>query len=188
MKSCCGRLKASAGLDVSRVKNLPDPDGLNPAQRRFINAYAVHLNGKKAAIEAGYSENGADVQASRLLANVKVFGALQKLLDKRAKKFEITQDQVMADLAELRDLCMGRKPIKITEIIKNAHEGTAVAQDFTVSAFEPTAANRALELMGKHIGMFKERTELTGPDGGPLEFTQVTRRIIRAPKKTDSEK
>lgn len=31
----------------------------------------------------------------------------------------------------------------------------------------------------------KVQQEVTGADGGPLEFTQITRRIVRAPKKTD---
>lgn len=172
---------------MAKTEAIPDPDGLNPAQRRFVNEYAIHLNATRAAKAAGYSEKTAQQQGARLLSNAIISGVITKLLDKRAKKFEITQDQVLSDLAELRDMCMGRKPIRITEIIKNASEGTANAQDFTIAAFEPTAANRALELMGKHIGMFKERTELTGPDGGPLEFTQITRRIVRAPKKTEGE-
>lgn len=33
----------------------------------------------------------------------------------------------------------------------------------------------------------KVQQEVTGADGGPLEFTQITRRIVRAPKKTDGE-
>lgn len=33
----------------------------------------------------------------------------------------------------------------------------------------------------------KVQQELTGADGGPLEFTQVTRRIVRAPKKPENE-
>lgn len=167
--------------------SIPDPDGLTQKQRRFVNEYLVDMNATQAAIRAGYSQKTAQAIATENLAKPLINAVLKKELDKRAEKLQITQEQVLSDLAELRDLCMGRKPIKITEIIKNAHEGTAVAQDFTVSAFEPTAANRALELMGKHIGMFKERTELTGPDGGPLEFTQVTRRIVRAPKKPENE-
>jgi phage terminase small subunit len=34
--------------------------------------------------------------------------------------------------------------------------------------FDSAGANRALELIGKHLGMFKERVEHTGPDGGPI--------------------
>lgn len=32
----------------------------------------------------------------------------------------------------------------------------------------------ALEKLGKHLGMFKEKVELSGKDGGPLQFADVT--------------
>ena len=44
---------------------------LNPKQQRFVDEYLIDLNGKQAAIRAGYSEKTAEVQASRLLSNAK---------------------------------------------------------------------------------------------------------------------
>lgn len=35
--------------------------------------------------------------------------------------------------------------------------------------FDAKGANKSLELLGKHIGMFVERRELTGKNGGPLQ-------------------
>jgi hypothetical protein len=32
-----------------------------------------------------------------------------------------------------------------------------------------SVANRALELLGKHIGLFPDKVEVTGKDGGPVE-------------------
>ena len=48
-----------------------DTKPLNPRQAAFVREYLVDLNGTQAAIRAGYSPNGADVQAIRLLGNAK---------------------------------------------------------------------------------------------------------------------
>ena len=49
-------------------------------QQLFIMEYVVDLNGKQAAIRAGYSAKTAEVQASRLLSHVKVQAAIRKAL------------------------------------------------------------------------------------------------------------
>ena len=45
---------------------------ITPKQARFVAEYLVDLNGKQAAIRAGYSPQTAQAQASRLLTNAKV--------------------------------------------------------------------------------------------------------------------
>jgi phage terminase small subunit len=45
---------------------------------------------------------------------------------------------------------------------------------------------KALELMGKHLGLFKERIEHTGKDGGPVQ-TETTTRIVVVPAKVPVE-
>jgi phage terminase small subunit len=70
-------------------------EGLTKQQRRFAKEYPVDLNGKKAAIRANYSPKTAEAQASRLLRNVKVQKAIQKELEARAKRTEVTADQVL---------------------------------------------------------------------------------------------
>lgn len=64
--------------------------GLSDKQIRFCHEYCVDWNGTKAAIRAGYSENGAGVQGHELLKNPKV----QEFIDERkaelAAKAEIS--------------------------------------------------------------------------------------------------
>lgn len=71
---------------------------VSPKQKRFVEEYLIDLNGTKAVVRAGYSANGADVQASRLLKNGEVRKAIDKAIDARSKRTEITQDLVLREL------------------------------------------------------------------------------------------
>lgn len=74
---------------------------LTAKQERFVAEYLIDLNGKQAAIRAGYSEKTAEQQASRLLSNVKVQAAIQEAQAKRSEKTGITQERVLQELARI---------------------------------------------------------------------------------------
>src|SRR5271169_5434711 len=67
-----------SGAEISRLYNINQPTVSRiPKQARFVEEYLFDVNGKAAAIRAGYSPKNAEVQASRLLSYVKVRLALQ---------------------------------------------------------------------------------------------------------------
>jgi phage terminase small subunit len=109
---------------------------LNPKQQRFVAEYLKDLNATQAAIRAGYSKHTAQEQGSRLLSNAMVAAAVAKGQNKIAGKLEITAEKVLKDLETMRKAALKAKQ------------------------FAP--AIRAAELHGKHIGMFVERTEVSG--------------------------
>jgi phage terminase small subunit len=74
---------------------------LTPKQERFVQEYLIDLNGKQAAIRAGYSVRRAEVTASELLADRKVSEAVAAAQQRRAQRVEITQDRVLQELARL---------------------------------------------------------------------------------------
>ena len=53
---------------------------LTEKQQRFVDEYLIDLNATQAAIRAGYSAKTADVQGSRMLANVKVQQAISEAM------------------------------------------------------------------------------------------------------------
>jgi len=71
---------------------------LGPRQRRFVLEYLVDLNGKQAAIRAGYTPRSAEVTASRLLSNAKVRAELDSAIAARNAKVELRAEDVIREL------------------------------------------------------------------------------------------
>ncbi len=71
--------------------------GLTPKQARFIDEYLIDLNGTQAAIRAGYSKRGADVQAVRLLGYASVMQAIQSGIAKRSERTGINADDALKE-------------------------------------------------------------------------------------------
>lgn len=74
---------------------------LTAKEAAFVVEYLIDLNGKQAAIRAGYSEKTAEQQASRLLRNAKVAEAVADAMDARAKRTLVTADRVVRELAKI---------------------------------------------------------------------------------------
>ena len=105
-------------------------------------AFAVHFttigsdtfsDGKKSAVEAGYSDRSAHVAASRLLTRERVQKRVSELHSENMQRNRITTDKVLADLEH--DKVMARK-----------HNQYSVAKGCT-------------ELQGKYLAMFTDRLQ-----------------------------
>lgn len=147
---------------------------LTPKQERFVAEYLIDLNATQAAIRAGYSAKTAGQIGEQNLKKLEIAAAVKVAMEKRADRNGVTQDEVISGLRELRDMAMGKKPMRVTEIVRVSGK-TPKTIDLEVKVFEAAAAKGALELLGKHIGMFKDKIEHTGAGGGPIQAETVTR-------------
>lgn len=148
---------------------------LTDKQQRFVDEYLVDLNATQAAIRAGYSPKTAEQQGARLLGNAKVAEAITAGQAERSERVQIDQDYVVRNLTEVVERCMQRAPVMVRrgrEIVQATDD-----DDNHVWQFDAKGANTALGLLGKHLGMFKERVEHTGELGGPVAIA-VTHRIV----------
>lgn len=136
---------------------------LTDKQQRFVEEYLIDLNATQAAIRAGYAEKTANREGSRLLSNVDIQEAIQEAQNKRAERVNVTQDDVLRGLLEIIAMSIGKQKITETELSKV--DGSIVPMDVEKVCFEPHAANKALELLGKHLGMFKDKVDVTNSDG-----------------------
>ncbi len=132
---------------------------LTPKQRRFIEEYAVDLNATQAAIRAGYSENSAKQIGHENLTKPDLVEAIAEHVAELSKQTGITAESVLTRLDEVADRCMQAEPV----FDREGHE----TGEYT---FQHAGANRALELLGKHLALFTDNLRLAGRDGGPIEF------------------
>jgi phage terminase small subunit len=101
---------------------------------------------------------------SRLLTNVDVQDYVSELQDERSERVSVTADDVLKDLLYLKDVCLGKEEITVTDA-----DGSLT----TTKVFKEAGANKALESLGKHLKMFTDKQEVTGKDGAPLIPTSI---------------
>lgn len=145
---------------------------LTDKQKEFVRQYLVDLNATQAAIRAGYSMKTAYRQGADLLQKTSIREAIEKAQAKRAQRVEVTQDYVLSNLVEVVERTMQRAPVT-----NRKGEQATDEEGRAVWTFDAKGANRALELLGKHLGIFtdKIRAEVSGPDGGPMASEIVVR-------------
>lgn len=89
---------------------------LTAKQQMFVKEYLIDLNATQSAIRAGYSERTARKIGQENLTKPDIIAAIQKAMDKRSERTEITADMVLQrwwdiatadpnDLVQLRRLC-----------------------------------------------------------------------------------
>lgn len=118
---------------------------LNAKKNRFVEEYPVDLNATQAAIRAGYSKKTAYSIGQRLLKDVEIQEAIQKAMKDRSERTGITQDKVVEELGKV---------------------AFAEAHDYTDADLKYGNKLKALELLGKHLGMFEKRDSYDVEDVG----------------------
>jgi len=150
---------------------------------RFCEEYLVDLNATQAAIRAGYSEKTAAEQSSRLLKNVKISALIQEMRDKRSTRTEITQDYVLRGLQEVAERCLQRVPVMKWDYNERQMVQVKDDDDNNVWQFDSAGANRAFELLGKHVGVFEKDNSQRKQDTQSLNSSQVDQIIAELRKK-----
>lgn len=125
---------------------------LTTKQKVFVKEYIVDFNAAAAARRAGYSVKNADIIANQLLSKTLVAKSIENELKKRNWRTEITAEEIIKDLIEVKSVCMQKVYVRDADgnIVKDI-DGNPV------TAFMNTKeGNKALELLGKHRGLFSD--------------------------------
>ena len=125
-------------------------DRFTPKQIRFCNEYIRDCNATAAAVRAGYSKKTAKEIGHENLTKPHIATLLREAQDRLAKRSDTSAEWVVRRLQENH---------------QQARDSGDIAQ-----------SNRALELIGKHLGMFSSKAQentrttyhvITGISGAP---------------------
>lgn len=166
---------------------------LTAKRKRFVDEWLIDFNGTQAAIRAGYSEKTAAATAARLLRNVNIQNEISHRQRDLQKRTEVTQDRVVKELARVAFAdatdyaCVETltyenedgtvSPVQIvspkdTDTLSDDQRAAIAGIKHGANGIEVKLHDKikALELLGRHIGMFNDKLSLSGADGGPLTF------------------
>lgn len=135
---------------------------LTAKQARFVEEYLIDLNATQAAIRAGYSEKTAAVIGAENLIKPNIAQAIEEAQNKRSERTEITQDYVLENIKKVVDRCMQ------AEAVEKAFTQTDDGDFAQIYAFKEQGALKGLELLGKHLGMFKDKVVHSGDPDNPI--------------------
>lgn len=149
---------------------------LTPKQKLFVDEYLIDLNATQAAIRAGYSPNNADKIGSELLGKTRVSDAISKAMAERSRRTGINQDRILMELAKIALV----NPANVVDFDEATILDSALPEDLAAVASVkvkrfPTKEGegiereikfydktKALDLAGRHLGMFKNKLEVSG--------------------------
>lgn len=149
---------------------------LTAKQKRFIEEYLIDLNATQAAIRAGYSPNSAREIGYENLNKPHIRAHVDKAIAERSRRTGINAERVIIELARiglinpgnLINFGMATVRGEATEDDLAAIQSVKVKTipteggDITEREVRLYDKNRALELLGRHLGMFSNKVEVSG--------------------------
>lgn len=165
----------------------------NAKHERFAQEIAKGKSANEAYVIAGYVKN--DGNAIRLKGDERILSRIDELLSKSAEKAMISIESVLSELGKVGFANM-QDYMKSTDdgdpyldFSNLTRDQAAALSEVTVESFKEgkgkSAKNvqrvkfklgdklSALDKIGRHLGMFKDRVELTGKDGAAIQVDAV---------------
>ncbi|MDY0256240.1 terminase small subunit [Gudongella oleilytica] len=150
---------------------------LTKKQKIFCDEYLIDLNATQAAIRAGYSVESAGSIGNENLKKPEIRACIEKAMAERSKRTGINADRVLRELARIAFVNAADViNFDSATIAEGASEDDTAAIASVKVKTIPTADGegvereirladkiKALELCGKHLGMFKDDPESNVP-------------------------
>lgn len=150
-------------------------------QKLFCEEYLIDLNATQAAIRAGYSPETAGAIGAENLKKPQIQKAIARAMADRSRRTGVNADRVVMELAKIAFVNAADVINAEDATLKEdaADEDLAAVQSVKVKTFGEDGVEReikladkikALELLGRHLGMFNDRLRLDAKlDTGKLD-------------------
>lgn len=178
--------KMTEQVDQADILKVAEEVGveLNMKQIRFCREYLVDRNATQAYIRAGYSEDGASQNSSRLMGNDDIAALISRFEADRAIRTQTDADQVISQLARLGfsdirkifsptgemlrveelddDTAAAIQSIKVTKRLSGELDSEDRPMYEDVVEYRLADKRGALELIGKNHKLFTDKVEHAG--------------------------
>lgn len=159
-------------------------------QKIFADEYLIDLNATR-AYKAAYprvkNDEVARANGSRLLTNANVAEYIDRRMQDRQERTEITQDMVVEELAAIAFAkATDYAEVKDGAVIIKDTDGLTDRQIKAIAGIKEgkfgievklNDKQKALELLGRHLGMFKDKVELSGLAEEKTKLDDLIRQI-----------
>lgn len=165
-------------------------------RRLFADAYVANGgNATQAAVAAGLSPKTAGQTGGRMLKHAEVQARIAELQQKVAQKFELTAERVLQEVSRLAFFDIRKlvdntgKPLALgdldddtaaaivgLDVVNIGNNDSGIGE---VLKFKLADKKGALDMAMRHLGLLKDKVEVTGKDGAPLESSpnDLARRV-----------
>jgi phage terminase small subunit len=177
---------------------------LTAKQKRFCEEYLIDLNATQAAIRAGYSAKTAHAIGQENLRKPIIEAFIRECQQKQSERTQITADMVIQELAKIgfsnitdylkieeREIKLKKKgkgeKIKYNDVTVFRTDQVDKGKMAVVSEIRQTKEGisiklhdkvKALEDLGKHLGIFEKDNKQKKPEGVPTEvLAQIIEKI-----------
>jgi len=144
----------------------------NERHERFCQEYLVDLNATQAYIRCGYKAKNPNARASELRAKPSISSRIDELRAAISVRTGVNQDRVIRELARIGFLDPTRLANMDSAMVYQAaseDDRAAISSvkvksgaDWTEREVKFADKLKALELLGKHLGMFQDNLNITG--------------------------
>lgn len=180
-------LKPVLNLTMNETINIPLPvePGSQPLDNikheNFVFEILKGRDRSTAYRNAGFNpknDNSAQACAADLLKKPKIKARMNFLQRKTAEAVCVTKAEVIKKLWFNGLQCMGELPVKVSKIrLKDKESGEYSVKTIEVYERDPSAANKAFEMVGREFGMFEKGGDVDKPgdySGVPADKLMVT--------------
>jgi hypothetical protein len=134
----------------------------NPRHEQFSQLVASGKTLTESYISVGYSANGAIQSASKLLRTPKVKARIEDIQvavsQAAITRSDLTTEYILNGIKTVAERCLQAVPVL-----------DSLGKETGVWRFDSAGANKAFELLGRTKGLFVDRHEHAGVNGGPIQ-------------------
>ena len=164
------------------------PNGdLTLKQQLFVDEFVKDWNASDAARRAGYSTRAAAAIGNENLTKPSIAAAILSKFTEIAHRNGVTQDRIVQELALVGFARMGdyaewgpdgvtlksSKELSDQQLRVVSEVSETTTKDGGTIRFKLHDKLQALFNLGKHLGMFPDKVQHSGPDGGPIMLTMA---------------